>query len=724
MRVDSGDPVRVDPRPGARMFPYAFLPGAIGTMSLPHRILMGSMHLNFESDARALGAFYAERAAGGAALIVTGGAAVNRHGAGGRTYLVTGEDAFADAAGAALEAVHDAGGRLALQLFHAGRYAFKETYDLQPLAPSPVWSAFSKATPVPMDGDQIARTLDDFAAAARLARALGFDAVEIMGSEGYLVNQFASAATNLRDDEWGGDALRRQAFPLAVLAAVRAGTGPDFPVIFRMSGDDLVAGSSSPEEYRGLAAALAAAGADALNIGIGWHESVVPTVQALVPHGSWLPVAARIRAFLAGGPRPVPVIGSNRINTLAQADTALALGQVDFVSMARPFLADPRIVAKSAAGRPGLVNTCIACNEACIDRSLGTEPVSCLVNPRAGREARYPVALSPAGLGSAQLRARLHPPQVTVAVAGAGPAGLQAAAALAARDIHVVLFEAAAEIGGQFLLAGKVPGKADFLQTIRYFRQELPRLGVEVRTGVRVHAADLAGFSHVVVATGVLPRALSLPGRQRLPVLDYREAFADPVALRGSIAVIGAGGIGVDLAHLLIQPAPGQAEERAGETERFAREHLGLPGRTAPVGRTEITLLRRTGRIGEGIGASTRWAALQALRSAGVNMLTGITCREVTDEGLLVTGPDGGDRLIRANAVVVAAGQVENTELASGLQAARIAFTVIGGASSAAGLNAVRAFREGLEAGTAVAAVLSGTGGSGLAPERKKAPLP
>ncbi|MBD7995159.1 FAD-dependent oxidoreductase [Arthrobacter sp. Sa2CUA1] len=711
-----------------------FTPGAIGTLNLPHRIVMGSMHLNFESDPRALGAFYAERAAGGAALIVTGGTAVNREGSGGRTYLVSGSGAFQEAAGAALEAVHDAGGRLALQLFHAGRYAFEETYGLRPLAPSPVWSAYSRSTPAAMNPEQIAQTLEDFAGAARLARELGFDAVEIMGSEGYLVNQFASAATNLRDDDWGGDAVRRRAFPLAVLAAVRDAAGPGFPVIFRLSGDDLVPGSSPPAEYAALATALAAAGADALNIGIGWHESQIPTVQALVPHGHWLPVAARIKAVLAEHACPVPVIGSNRINSLGQAEAALAAGQVDFVSMARPFLADPRIVAKSSAGRPELVNTCIACNEACIDRSLGTEPVSCLVNPRAGREAAYPLEVQPAGMrsGPAEGSSRSAPAgsgpalsrfaaRPAVAVAGAGPAGLQAAATLASHGVPVVLFEAEPGIGGQFLLAGKVPGKADFLETIRYFEHELPRLGVRIRTGVRVQAAELTGFSHVVVATGVLPRTVTLPGREMLPVLDYRAAFAAPAALRAlpGVAVVGAGGIAVDLAHLLISPTPGRPETAQQAAERFAREFSGPPG-TDHAG---ITLLRRGGRIGAGIGPSTRWAALQALRSAGVRMLTGVTVRYLTDAGLLVSGPEGGDLLIPADAVVVAAGQVENTELARGLQAQGTAFSVIGGAASAAGLNAVRAFAEGLECGTALAAAL-GTHRDSPPAERKKAPLP
>ena len=623
------------------MFPSAFAPGTIGTMNLPHRILMGSMHLNFEADPRALGAFYAERAAGGAALIVTGGVAVSREGSGGRTYLVSGGSAFQDAAGAALEAVHDVGGRLALQLFHAGRYASEDTFGLHPLAPSPVWSAYSRSMPVAMNPEQIAQTLNDFAGAARQARELGFEAVEIMGSEGYLVNQFASAATNLRDDAWGGDPIRRRAFPLAVLAAVRDAVGPGFPVIFRLSGDDLVPGSSSPAEYRSLAAALATAGADALNVGIGWHESRVPTVQSLVPHGHWLPVAAGIRAALAVEACPVPVIGSNRINSLAQADAALAGGQVDFVSMARPFLADPRIVAKSAAGRPELVNTCIACNEACIDRSLGTEPVSCLVNPRAGREAAYPVEVQVAGLRSTP---GTIPARSAVAVVGAGPAGLQAAATLASHGVPVVLFEAAAEIGGQFLLAGRVPGKADFLETVRYFSHELPRLGVRIRTGVHVHTPDLAGFSHVVVATGVVPRAVSLPGEDRLPVLNYREAFAAPAALSAlpSIAVVGAGGIAVDLAHLLLAPKPGWPETEQDAAGRFTRE---LTGVSAKGGGPQITLLRRGGRIGAGIGPSTRWAAIQVLRSAGVHMLTGVTYRRLTDRGLLVTLPEGGDRL-------------------------------------------------------------------------------
>jgi len=692
-----------------RQYPRAFAPGSIGSLTLPHRIIMGSMHLNFEADAQALAAFYAERAAGGAALIVTGGAAVSRDGSGGKTYLVCGEPPFLRAAQAALKAVHDAGGALALQLFHAGRYAFTETYGLQPLAPSALWSGYSRAMPRAMDDEQIQDTLRDFAAAARQALDLGFDAVEIMGSEGYLINQFASPATNLRDDAWGGDPARRRSFPLAVLAAVRRAAGPDFPVIFRMSGADLVENAGEPEEYSALAAALADAGADALNIGIGWHESRIPTVQSLVPHGSWLPAAAGIRAGLRSRGHRVPVIGSNRINSVEQADAALAGGSVDFVSMARPFLADPRILAKSEAGRADLVNTCIGCNEACIDRSLGTEPVSCLVNPRAGRELEFPPAA-----------AEVCADGTAVAVAGAGPAGMQAAATLGAAGVPVHLFEAEAEIGGQFRLARCVPGKADFAETIRYFSNELPRLGVRIHTGVRIAAAGLTGFRHVVDATGVLPRPVRLAG-SGIPVLDYHQAFADPAALPARIAVVGDGGIAVDLAHLLLQenkPGAPEPESSPDAVARFAREHLSAaPPR--PGGR-ELTLLRRGARIGDGIGISTRWAALQALRNAGVRLRTGVTYRKRVPGGLLITAQDGRAELIPADAVVLAAGQVENTQLQRELRAARLPFTVIGGAASAAGLNAVRAFTQGLEAGTAVAAALLASSPGG----RKRAPLP
>ncbi|MCQ1999461.1 oxidoreductase [Arthrobacter zhaoxinii] len=648
-----------------------FSPVSVGPLHLDHRIVMGSMHLNREDDPRALAAFYRERAAGGAGLIITGGAAVSRAGAGGPNYLLINEPAAAAVMAPVLDAVHDAGGKLALQLFHAGRYAFEASFGIRPVAPSEVYSAFSQCLPRALTQAQIEDTLADFAAGAAAARALGFDAVEIMGSEGYLINQFASPLTNRRRDRWGGDPQHRQAFPRAVLKAVREAVGTGYPVIYRTSGADFTAGSSTRAESADLAVALARDGADAVNVGIGWHESRVPSVQALVPPGRWLDIAGGIRGALAAAEVQVPVIGSNRINSLESAERALAAGHADLISMARPFLADPDIVAKSRRGESHLVNTCIACNEACIDRSLGTEPVSCLVNPRAGRETVFP------------LRAVPPPAGVRVAVVGAGPAGMQAAATLAEAGHPVDLYEREGAIGGQFRLAGQVPGKAGFLQTIRYFTNELARLGVHVLTGAAPGVAHLARYAHVVLATGVRPRPVPLPGSGLLPVLDYRQAFADPARLGARVVIVGAGGIAVDLSRLLVDP--------------------GAPG-----GARDVTILRRGSRIGAGIGPSTRWAVLQEIRAAGVRTMPGTTPLELSRHGLRVRDGDGAAALLPADAVVLAAGQVPHNPLHAPLAVRGVPCTVIGGALDASGLNAVRAFDQGLSAGTAVARQLTG----------------
>ena len=661
------------------MLDRVFSPASIGSLRLDHRIVMGSMHLNREEDPGALAAFYRERAAGGAGLIITGGAAVNRAAAGGPGYLLINEPDADRLAAPALEAVHAEGGRLVLQLFHAGRYAREATYGLRPVAPSEVYSRFSRALPRAMSEQEIADTLADFAAGAAAARRLGFDGVEIMGSEGYLINQFASPLTNLRRDRWGGDPLRRQAFPLAVLHAVRQAAGAAYPVIFRTSGADFTPGSSTEEESRALAVALAIAGADAINIGIGWHESTVPSVQALVPHGRWMDIAGAVRVALAAAGVAVPVIGSNRINSLQLAEKALAAGQADLVSMARPFLADPQIVAKTRRGDAALVNTCIACNEACIDRSLGAEPVSCLVNPRAGREQEFPVHRPG------------HPEaHAVVAVVGAGPAGMQAAATLAGSGCRVDLYEQADGIGGQFRLAGTVPGKRDFLQTIRYFTAELDRLQVRTVLGTAPAVSALARYAHVILATGVQPRPVPLPRRGPLPVADYREAFANPGSLGRRVVIIGAGGIAVDLARLLAE--------------------------TGTNGRREVTILRRGTRIGEGIGPSTRWAVLQELRTAGVRTLPGTEPLEVVPEGLRVRTGAEAAVLLPADDVVIAAGQVAYNPLQAGLERNGVDCSVVGGALDASGLNAVRAFEQGLGTAAAVARMLLDGTGSGKAP--------
>ena len=615
------------------------------------------MHLGIESraDGAALAAFYAERARGGAALIVTGGSAVSRVGAGGRHYSFINEPDEEPKLGRVAEAVHEAGGRIALQLFHAGRYASPRVFDLQPIAPSAVPSRFSKTTPRAMGAGDIERVIEEFAGGARRARGLGFDAVEVMGSEGYLLNQFLSPLTNLRDDEWGGDFERRTCFPLAVLSAIRAAVGGDFPILYRLSGADLMPGSSTDEDACAFARLAAERGADALDVGIGWHESAIPTVQYTVVPGAWARYAERIKQAVGA----TPVIASTRIPTLELAEHVLAETSVDFVSLARPFLADPHIVEKSRAGRADRVNACIACNQACIDRSLSDRAVSCMVNPRAGRELELPVPARVRRCG-------------WFAVVGGGPAGLEAARVLAEAGQQVVLFEAQPKLGGQFRLASRVPGKSDYARTIGYFETELERLGVEIRTGFAIEADTLDtldGAQAVIVATGVRARVPVLEGLDRPQVRFYPQALLEASPEPGLVhAVIGAGGIGVDVAHYL--------------------SHGGC----------RVTLMRRGQPVGEHIGRSTRWVLLRGLRERGVEMLTGVTYERIVPQGVRVRDAQGRDRLVEAGRVVIAAGQEPHDPLSGALERAGKAFRVVGGARAAGELDAVRAFREGAEA--------------------------
>jgi 2,4-dienoyl-CoA reductase (NADPH2) len=665
---------------------HALRPGTIGTLVLPNRIIMGSMHLGIErtDDGSALAAFYAERARGGAGLIVTGGSAVNAAGAGGRSYGFINDDSAAPVFARVAGAVHEVNGRIALQLFHAGRYAFASAFGLQPVAPSAVASRFSPDVPRAMNDEEIAQTIEDFARGAQRARELGFDAVEVMASEGYLLNQFLSPLTNRRDDAWGGNLERRMAFPRAVLRAIRECAGTDFPVIFRISGADLMEGSTTDEEVLCFARALASDGVDALNVGIGWHESPVPTVQQIVPAGVWIRYAAAVKSVVG----KLPVIASNRVTTLAMADEVLAAGSVDFISMARPFLADAAIVAKAARGASDDIDTCIACNQACIDRSLSDERVSCMVNPRAVRELEFPESILP------------EPLRRRFAVIGAGPAGLEASRALAALGHRVELFEAAEELGGQFRMARRVPGKRDFGETIRYFTTELARLGVSVHLHKRIGEAEaqfLRGFDGIVLATGVLPRRVAIAGSDLPHVVTYADLLLGRRACGDRVAVIGAGGIGVDVAHLL-----GHGEmEGCDETMRFLVEQrlASRPnGEMRIMGRKTVTLMRRGGTIGERIGKSTRWTVLRALRNAGVQMLTGIAYEEILPGGVRIRDAKGEERIVPADTVVIAAGQERNDGLVGMLERIGVPYRVVGGARDAQELNAVRAFEEGLRA--------------------------
>ncbi len=657
---------------------HVFRPARIGKLELPHRILMGPMHLAIESaaGADALASFYVERVRGGAALIVTGGSAVSRVGAGGRHYTFINESSDHPKLRHIARAVHVAGGYIALQLFHAGRYASHEYFGLQPLAPSAMASRFSKSPPRAMMAGDIEQTIEDFARGARRARELGFDAVEIMGSEGYLLNQFLSPLTNRRGDEWGGDFERRTRLPLAVLRAVRKTVGSDFPVIYRLSGSDLMPGSTTDDETRTFARLLAEHGVDAIDVGVGWHESSVPTVQFTVPPGTWVRCAEQIAE--AVGPtmepvnptpaatRKVPVIASTRIHTLELADRVLADGRVQFIALARPFLADPEIIAKARMGRIDGINLCIACNQACIDQSLQDRPVSCMVNPRAG----YELALR----GDAPRVA--GQPSRSFAVIGGGPAGLEAARVFATLGHRVALYEARSALGGQFQLAGRIPGKADFSRTVDYFAQELRRLDVDVRLRHRLEAASLAEleeYDGVVVASGVVPRRIDLPGVDLPLVRSYPDAVLDGAPTDGPVVIIGAGGIGVDVAHL------------------YSRQ--GRP----------VTLLCRGAAIGEHIGRSTRWVLLRELRERNVRMLTGVCYERIVPEGIWIRAPDGTRRLIEARTVVIAAGQESYDPLSRALEHQGRRLRIAGGARTAAELDAVRAFREGALAAHALA---------------------
>ncbi|HTR75838.1 MAG TPA: FAD-dependent oxidoreductase [Solirubrobacterales bacterium] len=711
---------------------HIFTPIEIGGLRLPHRVVMGSMHLGVEGADDAgprLAAFYRERALGGAGLIVTGGWAVSADGAADHSYGVLppergrplarqaglGSTAQADATKRALAEVAEAtagtDAALALQLFHAGRYAFADSPG-EVVAPSAVASRVSRVEPRALAEDEVWDVVAEFAAGARLAQELGFAAVEVMGSEGYLVDQFLSPVTNLREDSWGGDAEGRMRFGVELAAAVREAVDDEFPVLFRMTGAELMPESRPWEEVEAFAQALAGAGVDALNVGVGWHESSVPTVQGAVPGGAFVPWAEAIRDSITGTATPlagevaVPVIAGNRVNRLRDAEEILAAGGVDLISMSRPFLADPRIVEKGRSG--GAVNACISCDQACIDRSLVGGHVSCLVNPRAGYEVEFPVR-SQKGSDSDQKCERTGGVSRRYVVIGGGPAGMEAARALATLGGEVHLYEAREELGGQFRWARMVPGKEDYGATISYFESELSRLGVHLHLGREVGEDDadvLADCVGVVLATGVHPRAVDIPGSDLPHVVDYATAFEPGLGEASSVAIIGAGGIGVDLAHLLTHDpsesfyAHYQLKPLVEPKWRIEPPSLHSKGLSDEPG---VTLMRRSGRVGSGIGMTTRWVWLDALKQAGVEVRTGLSYRQITPDGVEIALEDGTVETIAAERVVIAAGQERRDELRPLLERLGVPHRVVGGAENPSELNAVRAFGDGLRAAYALA---------------------
>ncbi|MER8114978.1 FAD-dependent oxidoreductase [Streptomyces sp. SID8366] len=668
-------------------YPHLLTPLDLGFTTLPNRVLMGSMHVGLEEAERGferMAAFYAARARGGVGLIVTGGIAPNEEGRPyeGGAMLTT--EAEAERHRVVTEAVHEAGGRIAMQILHFGRYAYHQ--DL--VAPSPLQAPISPFVPRELSDADVERTVEDYVRAARLARHAGYDGVEIMGSEGYLINEFIAARTNHRTDRWGGSYENRTRFPVEIVRRVREAVGEDFIIVYRLSMLDLVPGGSSHAEVVTLAKAVEAAGATIINTGIGWHEARIPTIATSVPRGAYTWVTKKLM-----GEVTIPLVTTNRINTPELAEELLAGGCADMVSMARPMLADPDFVAKAAAGTPEAINTCIGCNQACLDHTFGGKLTSCLVNPRACHETE--LVLAPTRT------------KKRVAVVGAGPAGLACAVSAAERGHEVTLFDAASEIGGQLNVARKVPGKQEFDETLRYFRHQLDARGVAVRLGAWVGAEDLADYDEVVVATGVTPRTPEIPGVDHPRVLGYLDVLRDGAPVGERVAVLGAGGIGFDVAEFLTDGGDKASEDPETyfrnwgvDMEYTAPGGLTEPRRPAPPRQVHL-LQRKTTKVGAGLGKTTGWIHRTELKHRGVTMVPGVRYDRIDDAGLHIT-VGGESTVLEVDTVVLCTGQEPRRDLYEALVAAGRSAHLIGGADVAAELDAKRAIKQGTEVAAAL----------------------
>ncbi|MFH9619295.1 FAD-dependent oxidoreductase [Streptomyces pratensis] len=666
------------------MSPYPTLlsPLDLGFTTLPNRVLMGSMHIGLEEVERGferMAAFYAARARGGVGLMVTGGIAPSERACSfpGGAKMTT--EAEAEQHTEVTAAVHAAGGRIAMQILHFGRYA----HHAGLVAPSALKAPISGFTPHALTDTEVEETIEDFVRAAELARRAGYDGVEIMGSEGYLINEFVVAATNHREDRWGGSYENRIRFPVEIVRRVRERVGPDFILIYRLSMLDLVPGGSTLDEVVLLAREIEAAGATIINTGIGWHEARIPTIATSVPRGAFTWVTEKVRGAVS-----VPLVTSNRINTPEMAEEVLASGRADMVSMARPFLADPDFVAKAAEGRADAINTCIGCNQACLDHIFNLQITSCLVNPRACHETE--LVLSPT-----RVRKR-------VAVVGAGPAGLACAVTASERGHAVTLFDAADEIGGQLNVARRVPGKEEFDETLRYFRTRLAEEGVDLRLGTRATSALLEGFDEVVLATGVEPRTPAIPGVGHPSVVSYLDVLRGGTEAGDRVAVVGAGGIGFDVAEFLTDGGDAASldpevffRQWGVDTDYADRGGLRAPERPKSP-RTVHLIQRKATKVGAGLGKTTGWIHRTELRHRGVTMIAGATYDRIDDEGLHLT-VDGEQHLLPVDTVVLCAGQEPRRELYEELRAEGRPVHLIGGADVAAELDAKRAIRQGTE---------------------------
>ena len=658
-------------------------PLQVGSHLLRNRIIMGSMHtrLEVESDAvRKQARFYAERARGEAALIVTGGFAPN-----GAGLMEPGGPRMDDRT-AALElrpicdAVHEEGGLICAQILHSGRYARHENG----VAPSPIASPINRRIPRQMTSAEVWQTVEDYAEACVNAQAAGFDGVEIMGSEGYLINQFTVVHSNKRDDEWGGSVENRHRLPVNIVRRVRERCGPEFLIIYRISAADLVEGGAPADEIVALARKVEAAGADILNTGIGWHEARVPTIAYPVPRGVWREASGRMKQAVG-----IPVVASNRINTPEVAEEILQAGDADLVSLARPMLADPQFARKARLGRADEINTCIACNQACLDFIFSERTASCLVNPRACRETEF----------------RDTPTETPkrIAVVGGGAAGMAAASEAASLGHIVTLFESADRLGGQLNLARAAPGKAEFDETLRYYGNQLRTKGVDVRLGSKADADDLAmHFDHVVIATGVTPRIPDIVGIEHPSVASYDAVLSGQRIAGERVAILGAGGIGYDVAEFLVSEA-GTAIEPADFFRTWSVDAsfaapgalTGDPLASVPARRRVTMLQRKTSKPGMWLGVSTGWILRNSLRKHGVEVLAGVTYERIDDEGLHIT-VDGQARLLEVDTIVVCTGQESERGLYEALRERGVPATMIGGAKEATELDALRAIDEGV----------------------------
>lgn len=672
-------------------FPHLLAPLELGFTTLRNRVIMGSMHTGLEDrarDFRRLAEYFAERARGGVGLMVTGGFAPNR--AGWLYPLASKLSTPAEARRHRLitDAVHEAGGKIALQLLHAGRYA----YHPWSVSASAIKAPINPFRPWALSDRGVRAQISAFARSTALARQAGYDGVEIMGSEGYFINQFLAPRTNRRTDRWGGTAENRRRLAVEIVRTAREAVGPDFVIVYRLSMVDLVEDGQTWDEVVGLAKEIEAAGATIISTGIGWHEARVPTIVTSVPRAAFTGVTARLRRHVG-----IPVVTSNRINMPQVAEEVLARGDADLVSMARPFLADPDWVSKAEGGRSDEINTCIACNQACLDHTFSRRTASCMVNPRAAHETT--LNLLPTR------RAK------RIAVVGAGPAGLSAAVGLAGRGHLVDLFEAEDEIGGQFDIARRIPGKEEFAETIRYYRRQIELTEVSAHLGVRVSAQDLidGGFDEVVIATGVTPRVPDIPGIDHPSVLSYVDVVRRGKPVGRRVAVIGAGGIGVDVSEFLTHAQSPTLNLVAWRAEWGVADpetaRGGLTAAKPEPSPRQVYLLQRTGaRIGGGLGKTTGWVHRAALRAKKVEQLTGVNYERIDDAGLHISfGPKRDrPRVLTVDTVVICAGQEPVRDLVDDLTAQGIVTHVIGGADLAVELDAKRAINQGTRLAAAI----------------------